>query len=146
MVDNQHGFDFEKEFVSRWDSLGKTAWLYRLLDSKSLYGRNKKLVLTGTQPADFLCGYSSWLGLVECKSTKDPKGFPIALVKKPQFIAATLSIAARTPYMFAIQNEPSQEWFLVPAGVILNAKGTVKWADLNPYLWTEPRLCGLLIT
>ena len=143
MTDTTHGYAAQHEFVERWATLGKTAWLHRFSDSSDLYGRNKRLVRTDAQPADFLCGYTGWLGLIECKATKNETGFPVSLVAKPQSIAATLSRAAGTPYKFAIQRTGTKEWFIAPAALILNAKGVVKWDDLQFFLWKNPPSCDL---
>jgi len=140
VADNRHGYDFQDDFENRWTAMGKTAWLYRFKDASDLYGRNKRLVKTDPQPADFLCGYSGWLGLVECKATKSELGFPIRMIEQAQLNAAKRSIAANTPYYFAIKSELHKQWFFTPAGFILSHTGTVRWSSLTPYQWIENQL------
>ncbi|HQT78201.1 MAG TPA: hypothetical protein PLD10_14190 [Rhodopila sp.] len=146
MAANAHGYAAQDEFASKWGKLGKRGWSHRFEDASDLFGRNKKLVQTGTQPADFLCGYSGWLGLVECKATIDPKGFKVSLIRQSQMISATLSVAAKTNYVFCIKQQVTGNWFFAPAEFVINQKGTITWGELFPYLWPENQLCPNLPT
>jgi hypothetical protein len=117
--------------------LGKVAWVYEFEDASELYGLNDKAVKTGTRPADFICTLSGWMGLVECKATKDKTGFKLGGIRKPQWIAAIRCVASGSPYIFAIRNENDGSVYLVPARVIVESKGTIAWAELVSYLWPE---------
>lgn len=125
---------------------GKRSWSHRFVDSSDLHGMNGGLVNAGTAPADFLLGYDGWLGLADCKSTKEPKGFAIGLVKKPQIIAATLSVAAKTPYIFAIEQWKTGNVFFVPASFVLSARGTIPWDALTQFLWPKEMQCPSILT
>ncbi len=125
MPDTAHGYTAQDEFAHRWEAMGKQAWLHRLKDASDLYGRNKRLVQVDAQPADFVAAFASWFGLVECKSTKDTRGFPTALIKQAQRVAAIRCMYADAPYVFAIQNNATKEWFLPPAKFVITQKGTI---------------------
>lgn len=134
--DIKHGFQFEKEFQFRWNSLGKRAWLYRFEDVKDLYGINDKTIINGFQkPADFLAVFNGWTSLIECKATKNIKGFPTSLLEKAQISAATRMIAAQGNYTIAIRRMSDGVTYLVPATVVLNGKGVLPWDTLLPYQW-----------
>lgn len=146
MTSTAHGKQFETEFCARWQAIdGKRAWWERLVDSSDLYGANGGLVNAPTSPADFILAYDGWLGLADCKATKDPKGFAVALVKKPQFIAATKSVASGTNYVFPIKAMKTGNVFFVPARAVLSARGTILWEDLAPFLWSEDMKCPITL-
>ena len=138
MADTRHGYLAQDTFIKRWEALGKKAWLHRYSDASDLFGRNKnKLVMTNAQPADFLCAYDGWLGLAEVKSTKNEVGFPLTGIRPAQWVAATRCVAANVPYVFAIENEKTKQWFFVTAAYVLSATGTIKWSSLMPFIWED---------
>ena len=124
-----------------WLGLGKEAWLYRFADAAQNFGRNKKVILTDEQPADFLCAYKGYLGLVECKSTTDPKGFRRSLIRRGQLKAAVESSLSRTPYHFAVRNENTQQVFIIPAKLIVHDASMVSWRDMVYLEWKGGREC-----
>jgi hypothetical protein len=134
--DTKHGKAFEKELISRWESLGKRAWYYRFDDVADLFGLNKTVVLDFPKPADFLMTYNGWTSLIECKATKDAKGFRTSLMRKFQVIAATRMVAAQGNYFVAVKRMLDGAVYFVPAKLILSTSGTIPWDVLAQYHWT----------
>lgn len=142
MASTAHGKAWELSFQERWEAIDrKKSWTHRLVDASDLYGLNGKMVNAFSSPGDFIIGYNGWLALCDCKSTIDPKGFKVSLVKKPQIIAATLSVAAGTPYVFPVMSVHTGNSYFVPADVVLSARGTIPWDDLACYLWLKEMKC-----
>lgn len=131
----KQGNKFQDDFAARWRALGKTAWLYRFADAAQNFGRNQRLVLTDEQPADFLCAYQGYLGLIECKSTQDKVSFKRSLIRRPQLKAAIESRLSTTPYHFAVRNENTGQVFLVRAEWIVTQAAFIPWSELQQAEW-----------
>ncbi len=139
-VEAKQGNRFQDDFEIMWKALGKHAWIYRFADAAQNYGRNKRLVATDEQPADFLCAHQGFLGLVECKSTRDQEGFKRSLVRRSQFKGAVESRLSRTPYFFAVRNENTHQVFLIPAAMVLN-QAVLTWDSLKHLEWKGDAAC-----
>jgi penicillin-binding protein-related factor A (putative recombinase) len=136
------GKRFEEEFEDRWGRLGKTAWFHRFQDPADLYGLNdKKIIVTSELPSDYICAWKGWTGLVECKTTINPVGFPMSNIKRGQIKAAIRLTAAGGDYRFCIKNLKTNDVYFVPAGVLINAKGRVLWETFRPWLWSTKEPC-----
>ena len=139
-IEPRQGNEFQDDFKELWESQGKKAWIYRFKDAAQNFGRNKRLVLTDEQPADFLCAYAGYLGLVECKSTRDPRGLRRSLIRRGQLKSAVESTLSGTPYHFAVRNENTKQIFLLPAALVLQ-KPTVLWKEMQDFEWKVGARC-----
>ena len=146
MSQTTHGTEFQREFEARWDrNFGKRGWCIRFTDSADLYGRNNnRVVNTDTAPADFLAGQHGWIGLVECKATTG--NFTRSMIRRPQIIAATRSVAAGTPYYFAVKNMNTKKVYFVPASYVMNQGNKLDWSSLSRFQWLDDQTCPNLTT
>jgi hypothetical protein len=133
--------DAFEEIISRFKKKG---YLHRLLDPSDLYGLNdNKLVRTDEKPADYVMVLDGWCCFVEVKATANPKGFPLANVRRPQWSHGVRVGGAGGHYCFLIFRETAGLWYLVPMPALSDLKGVVPWSDLELWLWDTNSTCPL---
>lgn len=140
------GKDFEDVVVARWKAFGKRGYIYRLEDASDLHGLNDRVINTTPKPADFVAVFEGWMGYVEAKDCTNTIGFPMSNIKRNQFQAAVLTTAAQGNYRFVIRNKTDSRVYFVPASFLLNHKGRVPWAVLEPWYWKDSQCPPLFPT
>lgn len=139
---NTIGTNAQDEFEGYWHSMGKLAHLWRVPDAAELFGRNKRVVETDGQPSDYLLTHAGLTSYVEVKGTMDPKGFALSGIRRPQWMHATMVAAAGGRYFFALRafHELIDSWFVLPAVVVLSAKGKLRWDDIDAFATKDPHV------
>jgi hypothetical protein len=123
--------------------LGKAAYLYRIEDASDLYGLNdKKLVRTTPKPSDTLLVLRGWMSFVECKETKEAKGFPLKNISQDQWNYATQIERAGGNYCFFLHDMKGARLYLVPAHALADRRGTVPWSELTAWRWDSDAPCA----
>jgi penicillin-binding protein-related factor A (putative recombinase) len=138
MVKNT-GIPSEKIFDDYWASFGRRAALVKFEDAAALYGKNKRPVANAAKPSDRLVTFEGETFYAEVKSTIDPRRFGFNKIRKTQRGYAKQITAAGGRYDFYIHSLHLDQWFRVPAQVILTTEAkSLSWEELKPY---ETSLC-----
>lgn len=127
----------ERDFLQFFKKLGKRAFVHRLVDSADLRGLNNSPVRAPEQPADWVVTENGETYYAEVKSTTNKTSFPFSLITTNEEKSAKMQLAAGGKYMFFIHSLEKQQWFKVPASIVLSHnKRSFKWDELIPYRWS----------
>lgn len=137
MTQRNTGKASEELFEDYFKAQGKIAFCYRIEDASDLHGRNKKLVMTTKKPSDWVVTENGSMYYAEVKSTTNKTSFPFTMISKNQWATARRQIAAGGSYFFFIHDLTKDNWYKVPAEILLNVtdRKSITWADLAPFLW-----------
>ena len=132
----------EAYFERYWAEMGKEAHLHRLLDLAHVRGLNPQVKLNfPAQPADYILTYGGYTIYCEVKSCSDKTAFPFKQIGKSQWAAATRVDAAGGLYVFYVHRVETDEWFTLPADVVLQAekrgKASLPWNTIKHFLWVR---------
>lgn len=117
---------------------GKRFCLIPFQDQASLVGLNRgKIVKSANQPSDRLVVWNGHTVFCEIKSTEDPTGFRLALIKDTQVGFAKKITAAAGQYDIFIHSLSLNQWFRVSwpemAKFFEGPKRSVRWEELKSY-------------
>jgi penicillin-binding protein-related factor A (putative recombinase) len=162
-MSKQHGYDFEKEIGKSFELLKteystyRNLWYYKLVDTyaydwirdyidtppKSLDVRQtaqfKYQMVLPKVPADFLVLLRGRCAFVECKSSRDSLGFPIANIKDHQLSMAEEIEMAGVPYYFYICKREARHnvMYVLRSGALVHMIQVLKSGKLikSKLLW-----------
>lgn len=135
----------EKAFEAFYED--KAFHLYRFEDYGDVNyrsGRNTRLagkVGVSERPSDYLLTVEGQMSYVEVKSCSGKTSFPFKNIQGGQIKAAMKQTAARGDYWFVIYSVTFQQWFKVPASLVLTTKNegrkSLAYKDIQAYRWPE---------
>jgi penicillin-binding protein-related factor A (putative recombinase) len=125
----------EAIFDAYWTKRGKAAANYAFTDTRKLRGSGGK-GFTNSRPSDRIVTFNRETFYAEVKSTTDEKSFSFSNIQPYQRGWARQTIAAGGLYFFFIHALALDQWFRVPAQVVLDApKKSLRFDELTSYLW-----------
>jgi penicillin-binding protein-related factor A (putative recombinase) len=131
----------EQIFEDYFASLGKRAYLHRLVDAAEVRGRTGKVGQIRPAPADYIVTCDGQTFYAEVKSTTHETRFSLSLLRTSQSAAAKQVLAAGGDYFVYIHSIARNEWFKAPyrSLQLLKQQGvsSVKWCDLS---WSQTRI------
>ncbi|RWM90038.1 MAG: hypothetical protein EOR84_22780 [Mesorhizobium sp.] len=128
----------EQEFESIWNKLGKSAWVWRVVDAAEVRGRTGKIGFTRSAPSDYIVAHNG-VHFAEVKSTQDDTAFRFSLLRKIPSAMAIMILAAGGDYFVYIHRLPTNEWFRVPYAMIRDTeKRSLTWQELKGHRWSMP--------
>lgn len=137
MVTNT-GKPSEQAFENYWATLGKQAWLHRLVDAAEVQGRTGRATNIRPAPSDYLLVHRTTV-FAEVKSTTDAVYFPFRLLRKTQSAIATMIMAAGGEYLIFAHCLPTNHWYRIPYTVVQATKDTgrssLKWKEIESLEW-----------
>jgi hypothetical protein len=134
----------EDDFVAAFETRGgKQVYIERLLDAAEIFGRTARFNISGRgsmsdrpQPADYIVVAYGKMFYAEVKTSKNANSFPLSNISVDQINSARRTIAAGGDYQFFLKSEVLDQWYRVPALVVLKATAkSLKWLELSPYKW-----------
>ncbi|WP_419902161.1 hypothetical protein [Kiloniella sp.] len=128
----------EKKFQEIYSKLGKRVFVHRVPDNSDTYGRTKGKSVGGVeaQPSDWIVTEDGQMFYAEVKSTQNKTSFPFGMISKSQMRGARKQLAAGGQYFFFVHSLVTDEWFQIPADLILSTtKSSLKWSELGSYKW-----------
>lgn len=134
-----NGTKSEDIFEKKFKDLGKSAWVYRITDTKEAT-RGKAQLVIKKQPADYIVCCNGKMFFAEVKSCSHLTSFPFSAIRQGQMNAMAKTIAAGTDYFIYIHNLNTNTWYKVNAHVIeavKEEKQSMKWSELEHYKLTE---------
>lgn len=139
---NNNGKWAEEWFEAHWKSFGKTTYLYRFQDHYEVnFGQGVRTAKrrVAPQPSDYLLTHGGTTAFCEVKSSWEKTSFPFGDVQPSQWKAARQQVAAAGEYWFYLLRMHTEQWYRVPAHVMLEVReaGTksIKWSLLEGYEW-----------
>lgn len=128
----------EQEFERIWNTLGKRAWVHRLVDAAEVRGRTGKAGFTRSAPSDYIVAHKG-VHFAEVKSTQDPTAFRFSLLRTIPSAMAVMILAAGGDYLVYIHRLPTNEWFCIPYQMIRDCPTrSLTWKELENYRWIIP--------
>jgi penicillin-binding protein-related factor A (putative recombinase) len=137
--------DAEKAFEQFYSAKGYN--LYRFEDFGDVNfrsGRNTRLggkVGVAERPSDYLLTEDGQMYYVEVKSCSNSTSFPFKNVAGSQWRAAMKQVAAGGRYDFTIYSVENNQWFRVPAQVLLETREqgrkSLAYKTIQQYRWVE---------
>lgn len=126
----------EKQFEALLrNAYGKQVHIFRIVDSAEVKGRTGK-ALDKKMPSDYIVTAVGRMYYAEVKSTDAATSFSFSCIQSGQKKAMIQQRAAGGDYFVFIHRRPTDEWFKLPAPVILDStKSSITWEELNPYRW-----------
>lgn len=128
----------EEEFVASFDRYGKEAYVCRLTDTAAAKATSGKGAFVQAQPSDYIVVLQGQMFYAEVKSSNHEVSFPHSNIRKGQMAAARKTVAAKGTYLFFLKNLVTNQWYCVPASVIIadnKVKKSTRWADIEQYKW-----------
>lgn len=127
----------EQKFVEIYKKLGKRAFVHRVVDAAEVRGRTKNgAAWVRKQPSDWLVTEDGIMFYGETKSSSNKTSFPFSDITPHQKGSARKQIAAGGEYYFFIHRLATDDWYKLPAQVVLDSeKSSIKWTELEPYKW-----------
>jgi penicillin-binding protein-related factor A (putative recombinase) len=135
----------EQIFEDYFASLGKRAYLHRLVDAAEVRGRTGKIGQVRSAPADYIVTCDGQTFYAEVKSTIHKTRFAFSLLRTSQTAAAKQVLAAGGDYFVYIHSIVRNEWFRVPYKSLKSLQpeaSSIKWCDLS---WSQTKV-GILPT
>jgi len=151
-MSKQHGYDFEKEIGKSLELLKtnsqkhKHMWYYKLVDTYAYdwikdylpdapqqldvhrTAQSKYQMVLPKVPADYLVLHKGLTQYIECKSSRDTVGLPIANIKPHQLeMSKDIEIAGAPYYFYICKREPRNNiLYIVKASVIRKLIDTLR--------------------
>ncbi len=138
MTPNQQGKRAEREFLTRYETFGKDAYVVRLQDASDIKGRSRSAAQVNVPPvpADFIV--ISWHGMhfAEVKATVKDR-FAFDMIAPTQLGHAARAVrASPLSYFFYVLNITAGTWYKVPAEVVLQSeKKSLAWSEISSFRW-----------
>lgn len=140
----------EKAFEAFYGNHRKDCNLYRFEDFGDVNfrsGRNTRLagkVGVTERPSDYLLTVQGQMAYVEVKSCANKTSFPFSNIRGSQWRSALKQTKAGGEYLFMIYSSEHNQWFRVPASVLIetkdNGKQSLAYKDIQAYRWSEMEL------
>lgn len=133
------GQESQERFEAYWNSLGKAAFLERRIDLAHVRGLNPGIrgIRFPAQPSDYILTFGSLTYYCEVKSCSNKTSFPFSQIEKGQWAAMMRVTAAGGEYLFYLHKLETDDWYRVPAKLILAAdkegKASIRWDQLKGY-------------
>lgn len=129
----------EDDFEGKIRSLGKAAYLYRLVDAAEIRGRTGIVGRARAQPSDYLLTYKGKTVYAEVKGCEKETSFPLSYLRDAQTSAAKQVVAAGGEYLVFIKRLAVGNWYCVPYPALISlptdGAKSVKWEALAPFKW-----------
>ena len=130
------GSESEKIFKKVLEAAyGKSCYLVKFPDTKMVKGLNRGAILPEC-PADYLVTAAGEMFYAEVKSTIDPIGFKLTLIRKAQKSAMLRQHMANGKYYVFIHSLATDTWYKIEGKTLLGFAKSPKWTELEKYLWT----------
>jgi len=131
----------ERAFEQHWASYGKLAHLERRHDMAFVRGLNPELkgIKFPAQPSDYLLSHNGHVYYCEVKSCGNKTSFPFSQFEKEQWKAMMRVTSAGGYYLVFIHNTNTDQWYRVPALLILKTDKeghkSLTWDSLREFRW-----------
>lgn len=126
----------EHIFENKISAHGKNGYFYRIPDAAEVRGRTGRIGYIRKTPSDYIVTLYGETFYAEIKSTVNPKFFAKSFLKIGQKNAARQVLAAGGQYLIFIHSLATQEWYRVPANVLIETpKTTFSWTELQHFKW-----------
>lgn len=137
--------DWEKseiEFKDAISAFGKSAFLYRITDTKEANrGRVGQKVVVKNTPSDFLLTYKGKMAYTEVKHCSNPTSFPFSGLTVGQKQAILKQEKAGGRYIIFVYSAKHKTWYYITEELYLTylEKGSksITWKDLYNFKWDK---------
>lgn len=133
----------EELFAERISKYGKSAYLERLIDTKSLSRKGVGVkTFVPKRPSDYILTIAGQMGYTEVKSTSSTTGFSFSALNTSQMASLRKQVAASGNYWIIIHRLETNEWYWLHGHTLLDieskGKKSMTWDDLLFNKWVLP--------
>lgn len=128
------GKSSEQKWEHHFNTLGKGAYFYRVVDAAEVRGRTGKIGFIRPAPSDYVLVCKGRMSFAEVKSTQNPTSFPFSILRKVQSAAAQMILAAGGTYDVYVHAMIADVWYKIPYQRILEEnKSSIPWSQLQDF-------------